>query len=69
MQNPITNSKAIRGATLQGGAMTVYFTSGSSVTCLDVDERVYCELLSAASPGRYYCAEIRGCYETQKGTP
>ncbi len=69
MQTPTTTSRAIRGAELVGSELTVLFTSGGRATYLDVDARVYCALLSAGSPGRYYGSMIRGCYQTKKGTP
>ena len=63
MQSPMTRSKAIRGADLLGDTLTVFFQDGGMAVYLGVEELVYAELLSAASPGRYYVANIRGCYE------
>ena len=56
----------LRQAHHQNRQLFVQLASGVWYRYDGVDERVYMELVTAASPGRYWNAEVRGCYEGAK---
>ena len=58
----LTQSALIAQAEHRDGALYLRLPSGW-YRYADVDERVFLELVTAESPGRYYNNEIRGAYE------
>jgi hypothetical protein len=69
MRREPVSSESLREVGYEDGTLEVEFTTGAVYQYFDVSERIYDDLMAAASKGAFFNAQIRDRFRYARVTP